>query len=106
MRRIVLAGLALVAAVTIFEIPAAEAQFSNSRNPWCIRDGVGGRGNWDCSYHNQAQCLASASGAGGWCTTNPNYAGPRQSKIRAATTAMAAPGVGAAAAVAGSAWRP
>jgi hypothetical protein len=80
MRRIMLAGLALVAAVTVFEIPAAEAQVSSSRNPWCIRDGIGGRGNWDCSYHNQAQCLASASGAGGWCTTNPNYAGGRQSK--------------------------
>ena len=75
MRRIVLAGLALVAAVTVFEIPTAEAQVSSSRNPWCIRDGIGGRGGWDCSYHNQAQCLASASGAGGWCTTNPNYAG-------------------------------
>lgn len=80
MRRIVLAGLALVAAVTVFEIPTAEAQVSSSRNPWCIRDGVAGHGNWDCSYHNRAQCEASASGAGGWCTTNPNYGGPRQSK--------------------------
>jgi hypothetical protein len=80
MRRIVLAGLALVAAVTVFEIPTAEAQVSSSRNPWCIRDGNAGGGSWDCSYYNQAQCLASASGAGGWCTQNPNYGGGRQSR--------------------------
>ena len=80
MRRIMLAGLAVVAAVTVFEIPTAEAQVSSSRNPWCIRDGIGGRGGWDCTYHNRAQCEASASGAGGFCTPNPNYGGPRQSK--------------------------
>jgi hypothetical protein len=80
MRRIVLAGLALVAAVTVLEIPAAEAQVSSPRNPWCIRDGTGGRGSWDCSYHNRAQCEQSALGAGGFCTTNPNYRGGRQSK--------------------------
>ena len=56
MRRIILAGLALVAAATVFDIPAADAQVSSGRNPYCIRDGVGGPGSWDCSYHNLAQC--------------------------------------------------
>ncbi len=79
MRRVILAGLALAAAAAVFDIPAAEAQVSSGRNPWCLRDGVGGRGNWDCSYHNRAQCEATASGAGGSCTTNPNYRGGRQS---------------------------
>jgi hypothetical protein len=80
MRRIILAGLTLVAAATVFEVPSAQAQVSTSRNPWCIRDGVLGRGTWDCSYHNRAQCEASAHGVGGFCTTNPNYRGGRQSK--------------------------
>jgi hypothetical protein len=80
MRRIILGGLALVAAATVFDIPVADAQVSSGRNPWCIRDGVGGRGSWDCSYHNRGQCEASASGAGGFCTNNPNYTGGRQSK--------------------------
>jgi hypothetical protein len=77
MRRFIVAGLALVAAATVFEVPSAQAQVSSGRNPWCIRDGVSGPGTWDCSYHNRAQCEASASGAGGGCTTNPNYRGGR-----------------------------
>ena len=79
MRRIVLAGLALVAAATVFDVPTADAQFSSPRNPWCIRDGVNGPGTWDCTYHNRAQCEASQLGNGGFCTTNPNYQGGRQS---------------------------
>lgn len=78
MKTIIVAGLALAAAV--FEIPSAAAQVSSPRNPWCIRDGVAGRGSWDCSYHNRAQCEASASGAGGFCTENPNYRGGKSKK--------------------------
>ena len=33
MRRIILAGLALVAAATVFDIPTADAQVSSGRNP-------------------------------------------------------------------------
>lgn len=80
MRRTILAGLTLAVAATVFDVPSAEAQVSTSRNPWCIRDGEQGRGTWDCSYHNRAQCEASALGVGGWCTNNPNYRGGRQSK--------------------------
>jgi Protein of unknown function (DUF3551) len=80
MRRIILAGLALAAAAAVLDIPAAEAQVSSSRNPWCMRDGTLGRGSWDCTYHNRAQCEQSALGTGGFCTTNPNYRGGRQSK--------------------------
>jgi Protein of unknown function (DUF3551) len=72
-----------VIAMLAADIQLSQAQFSSSRNPWCIRDGVAGRGSWDCSYHNQQQCLASASGAGGWCVQNPNYQ-PRNSKRKSA----------------------
>ena len=81
MRSIVLT-MAAAAAVLAAEAQPAHAQFSSSRNPWCIRDGVFGRGTWDCSYHNQQQCLASAHGAGGWCIPNPNYEPPRSKQRR------------------------
>ncbi len=82
MRRIILAGLALVAAATVFEAPRAYAQVSTSRNPWCIRDGVAGSGSWDCSYYNRGQCEESRLGAGGFCTENPNYrGGPSQKSL-------------------------
>lgn len=80
MRRIILAGLALVAAVTVFEVPSAQAQVASSRNPWCIRDGaIGGGGSWDCTYYTFEQCRRSAEGAGGSCSRNPEYRGGRQS---------------------------
>jgi hypothetical protein len=80
MRRIVLAGLALAAAVTIFEVPSADAQVASPRNPWCIRDGaIGGGGSWDCSYYTFEQCRYSAEAAGGSCSRNPEYrGGPRR----------------------------
>ena len=82
MRRIVLAGLALVAAVSVFEVPVAQAQVSTPKNPWCIRDGNGGPGSWDCSYYNLRQCEDSARGVGGSCSRNPNYRGGRRSDTR------------------------
>jgi hypothetical protein len=81
MRRIVLAGLAVVAAASVFDVPAAQAQVSSGRNPWCLRDGPGmGRGSWDCAYQSFQQCEASRFGAGGTCTQNPNYRGGRQTR--------------------------
>ena len=75
----------LTAAAGVFVILAAdvqtiEAQVSSGRNPWCLRAGVaaGGRGSWDCSYHNRWQCEQSAHGSGGYCVRNPNYRGRRR----------------------------
>ena len=79
--RTVLAVVGGLAVLLAADVQSAQAQFSSSRNPWCIRDGIAGRGSWDCSYHNRQQCLASASGAGGWCVQNPNYQ-PRNSRQR------------------------
>jgi len=81
MRRMVLAGLAIVAAITTFEVPTANAQVSSGRNPWCLRDGPGGRGSWDCSYQTFEQCnFSSVYGSDGSCTRNPNYRGGGQSR--------------------------
>ncbi len=81
MRVAAIAALGAVAMLLAADMQPAEAQFSSSRNPYCIRDGIGGRGNWDCSFHTWQQCIASAHGAGGWCTANPNYQ-PRKSQRR------------------------
>lgn len=70
---VVTLAIAAIAAALVADVQPTQAQFSGSRNPWCIRDGILGPGTWDCSYHNRQQCLASASGAGGWCVRNPNY---------------------------------
>ena len=75
MRSTILAGLMLVVAATVVEIPTAEAQVSSGRNPWCIRDGALGPGSWDCTYYIFEQCRYSAEGAGGSCSRNPMYSG-------------------------------
>ena len=72
--RHILAGLAVAVALSAATIPSASAQ--NTTRPFCIRDGHGGSGMWDCSYYTWQQCQASASGAGGTCWENPNYKGP------------------------------
>jgi len=78
--RLILAGLAATIAILTVEIPTASAQPGGTTRPYCIRDGIGGRGSWDCSYQTMAQCRASAEGAGGWCTANPWYEGPRKGR--------------------------
>jgi hypothetical protein len=75
--RTLFVALAGATAVLAADVASVQAQVSSPRNPWCIRDGVNGAGSWDCSYHNLAQCRASASGAGGHCVRNPNYRGGR-----------------------------
>ena len=75
MRSTILAGLMLVVATTVVEIPTADAQVASPRNPWCIRDGALGPGSWDCTYRTFEQCRFSAQGAGGSCSRNPEYRG-------------------------------
>lgn len=76
--RLILAGLAASMAILSADVTPASAQ--NTTRPYCLRDGVMGRGNWDCSYYTMQQCRATASGAGGWCTENPWYEGPRRAR--------------------------
>jgi hypothetical protein len=77
----ILASLALVASVAVFDMPAAQAQVATPKNPWCLRDGTS-PGSWDCSYYNFRQCEESSRGVGGSCSRNPEYRGARQSNNR------------------------
>ena len=68
MRRFHIALAALLASMWIFSVatPAGAATY-----PVCLAGG-----NADavlCDYANLAQCRATASGAGGYCVTNPEY---------------------------------
>jgi hypothetical protein len=79
MRRTLFAGLAVVAAVTTFNIPTiqtADAQVSSGRNPYCLRRNSG---TWDCTYRSFQQCnVSSRTGMDGMCVQNPEYrGGPR-----------------------------
>ena len=74
--RVLAAGMAAVMAMLAVGVQASNAE--RTPRPWCIRDGAGGRGMWDCSYQTQQQCQASASGAGGTCWENPKYTGPKK----------------------------
>jgi hypothetical protein len=75
MMRYILAGLAVAIAVSA-AVNQATAQ--NTTRPFCIRDGHGGPGMWDCSYYTWQQCYQSTLGAGGTCWANPNYKGPKK----------------------------
>jgi Protein of unknown function (DUF3551) len=76
MMRLILASLAAASAILTANVEIASAQPGNPTRPVCLRDGVNGAGTWDCSYYSMAQCLATASGAGGSCQPNPWYIGP------------------------------
>ena len=71
MRKLVLTMLALSAAgVATLATSAPAAAYDY---PWCVQGrGVGIPG--DCSYQTYAQCLASASGRGLYCNSNPRAA--------------------------------
>jgi Protein of unknown function (DUF3551) len=69
MRNLFLA-VAGATALIVLALPA-QAQYGNGS--WCTEGPIGSWGFPDCSYHNQAQCLATASGTRAHCTTNPYY---------------------------------
>jgi hypothetical protein len=74
--KLVLASVAAAIAILSVNVEPAAAQPGGTKNPFCIRDGIGGAGSWDCSYHTWQQCIASVRGAGGSCQANPWYEGP------------------------------
>ena len=79
MRKAMVAVLALsaaTAATVAGTSPAAAYDY-----PYCVQGrGVGIPG--DCSYTSYAQCMASASGRGLYCNTNPRVAFGQQRRGR------------------------
>jgi hypothetical protein len=78
--KISIAFAALTAAMLLAGTPA---QASNEY-PWCAHYGALGMGATNCGFSTRAQCLATISGIGGICQTNPRYEPPRRTKARRA----------------------
>ena len=74
----------LVASVLL---AAASPGFAQSAYdyPWCaVYGGRGSSGAMSCYYSTYAQCMATISGIGGYCTRSPYYnaGGPRGDRRR------------------------
>jgi uncharacterized membrane protein YjjB (DUF3815 family) len=65
--KIALLALATATAAIAIGTPAQAQNY-----PWCVFwNGTGGSRN--CGFVNYAQCMATAQGAGAFCTRNPAY---------------------------------
>lgn len=71
MRRIVLAGLAVIALAWIGMMPA---QAVGDRYPFCLQ-GDDAPGLSQCTFDTYAQCMATASGRRLNCVANPYFVG-------------------------------
>jgi Protein of unknown function (DUF3551) len=70
MRNIRLFALVLLACLPAFAMPARAIEY-----PWCAHYNNGGK---NCGFSTFKQCLATVSGAGGFCEQNPFYSGPAE----------------------------
>ena len=75
----ILIGCAALAATLLLAVAPAQA---TNEYPWCAHYGALGMGATNCGFSTRAQCLATISGIGGICQTNPRYQPPPRRKIR------------------------
>lgn len=73
--RIVVAALAGGFGLIAMQAMPARAQSPYSY-PWCAYYAPQGSGLSSCYFASYAQCQASISGVGGYCSPNPAYRGP------------------------------
>jgi hypothetical protein len=59
----------LLTAAALAPRPAAALNY-----PWCATYYDSSRGMTSCAFTSFGQCLATVSGIGGHCSTNPSYA--------------------------------
>ena len=75
----------LALAAMLVTLPRPGEAYDNY--PWCAQFSDGS-GIFSCAFANYPQCLATVSGVGGWCTTNPALTfgpltvQPRRAKVR------------------------
>ncbi len=67
--RSLIAIFAAAVAAATWAQPAQAVEY-----PWCVHYGAD-EGGHNCGFVSQAQCLATARGAGGMCSQNPMYQG-------------------------------
>jgi len=49
--------------------------------PWCVQYNGRGGGGRNCGFWTYQQCMAAASGTGGYCETNAMYRGPQPGMV-------------------------
>jgi hypothetical protein len=70
--KLLLSALAVIAASAALGMPAQAQNY-----PWCVQYSDGsGVGGTNCGYVSFAQCMATASGAVGFCVVNTQYQAP------------------------------
>jgi hypothetical protein len=70
--KLLLSALAVIAASAALGMPAQAQNY-----PWCVQYSDGsGIGGTNCGYVSFAQCMATASGAVGFCVVNTQYQAP------------------------------
>jgi hypothetical protein len=77
--RILLLTLGILVATTALGTGAQAQNY-----PWCAIYGGGSAGGGrNCGFNTFAQCMATISGIGGYCTRSPYYGhGPRKDRPR------------------------
>jgi hypothetical protein len=70
--KLLLSALAVIAASVALGTPAQAQNY-----PWCAEYSGGGLGGGtNCGFVNFAQCMATVSGIGGFCSVNTQYTPP------------------------------
>jgi len=70
--KLLLSAFAVIAASATLRTPAQAQNY-----PWCVQYSDGsGVGGTNCGFVSFAQCMATASGAGGFCVVNTQYQPP------------------------------
>jgi hypothetical protein len=81
--RLVFIGLSTTVAILAASVQPGSAQFSFFNDHFCTQGGgLDSSGEPDCSYRTLAQCRATASGLGRYCTENPNWKPPQGERSR------------------------
>ena len=60
---------------------ASEPAGAEITYPWCAQYGGRDGGGRNCGFWTYQQCLAAASGTGGYCVANAMYRGPQPGMI-------------------------
>jgi hypothetical protein len=62
----------IIGAAAALMLLAGMSGSARADGPWCAFYDVS---TYNCGFHSYQQCLATISGAGGWCARNPAWRG-------------------------------
>jgi hypothetical protein len=80
--RVTIVAFGLMASIAL---ASTEATAASDPYPWCAHYGANGPGT-NCGFVTYAQCQATVSGNGGFCSRNLFYSGPSEGTTTQRTT--------------------